>query len=72
MDQKQPIEVDRTKLEDLADHSCAYCGSKHTVLQDVERETSTLVFSIYCNSCSRVDRPMLLTKELMKVLRAFG
>jgi hypothetical protein len=72
MDQKLPIEVDRARIDALPDHACAYCGSRHAVLQNIEQEPPMLLFSIYCNSCGKIDRPMLQARELMKVLRAIG
>jgi hypothetical protein len=62
----------RFSMPNLPEHQCAYCGSLHTVLQMIEPERESVSFSIFCNSCNKIDRPMLLTRELMKVLRAIG
>lgn len=62
----------RTVLAAVPRHQCAYCGSLHTVLQGMERNQESVSFNVFCNSCNKVDRPMLLTLELMKILRAMG
>ena len=51
---------------------CAYCPSRNLVIDAADRldhPQDQFVFTIRCMECKKIDKPMLTSKILLRVLR---